>query len=97
MIIRIMEEGQFRLDDAHLPKFEQLDEELHTVAQAGDAIGFEQVLGRLITFIKTMGVVVPFTEIIPSDVVVPAENMTLAEAVEILPLTAETPEHHHQA
>lgn len=85
MIVRIMEEGQFRLEDAaQMQAFEQLDDALHAAVEAQDSMEFAAVLGRLITFIKTSGRPVPIIELVPSDVVVPAENMTLAEAAVLL-------------
>ena len=92
MIIRIMEEGQYRLETAdQLQQFEALDDSLHTATQAGDQIEFARLLGQLIAFIKTHGHPVPFTEIVPSDMIVPAADMTLAEAAEVLATTPDTP------
>lgn len=85
MIVRIMEEGQFRLDDAtQLTELNQLDEELHNAAHTNDNVEFTRVLGKLVAFIRGQGQPVPYSEIIPSDLVVPAEDMTLADARALL-------------
>lgn len=81
MIVRIMEEGQFRLDEgAQLAELNRLDEELHAASHSNDAVQFALVLGHLVTYIRGHGKPVPYTEIVPSDIVVPAEDMTLADA-----------------
>jgi hypothetical protein len=80
MIVRIMEENQYRLDDQEASQFEHLDQVLTDAVHAGDQIAFQTALTDLLAFIRAKGVQVPYTEIVPSDVVVPTEDMTLAEA-----------------
>ena len=90
MIVRIMEEDQFRLDDAHEAEFAQLDQALLTAVQADDQVQFMTTLGDLLTFIHQNGQKVPYTEIVPSDVVVPSDDITLAEAKSLLVSDATT-------
>jgi hypothetical protein len=84
MIVRIMEENQYRLDDQSASRFEQLDQALTDAVHTGDQLTFQTALTDLVAYIRAQGVPVPYTEIIPSDVVVPTEDMTLAEAREFL-------------
>ena len=84
MIVRIMEENQYRLDDQEVSHFEHLDQMLTDAVHGGDQVAFQTALTDLLMFIRAKGVPVPYTEIVPSDVVVPTEDMTLAEAREFL-------------
>jgi hypothetical protein len=84
MIVRIMEEDQYRLDDAESAEFERIDHALTAAATAGDQVVFDQQLTALIGYIRRHGEKVPYTEIVPSDIVVPAPDMTLDEAREVL-------------
>jgi hypothetical protein len=80
MIVRIMEDDQYRLDDRESAEFEQQDQALLAAVQASDQAAFLTTLTALLNFVRNKGIKVSYTEIVPSDVVVPAEDMTLAEA-----------------
>ncbi len=80
MIVRIMAEDQYRLDDSHLAQIEQLDNVMEQALNDGDEEKFQQALRDLIASIKENGQVVPVDEIVVSDLIVPAHDMTLAEA-----------------
>ena len=80
MIVRIAEDDQYRLDEAHAAEFEQRDQGLLAAVHANDHVAFHTLLADLLAFIRTNGTKVPLTEIFPSDFVVPAEDMTLVEA-----------------
>jgi hypothetical protein len=84
VIVRIMEEDQYRLDDQEATEFEQLDHTLLEAVHASDQAAFLMALNALLGFVRDKGAKVPYTEIVPSDAVVPAEDMTLAEAKELL-------------
>jgi hypothetical protein len=84
MIVRVLEEEQYRLDDAHLPTFEERDRALQIAVEDDDHAAFQAALTDLLAFVRANGVIVPIEEIIPSDVVVPAEDMSLAEAKQLL-------------
>jgi uncharacterized membrane protein len=84
MIVRVMEEDQYRLDDAEGAQFEQLDQSLLTAVQSDDQVAFMSALNAMLAFVRQHGDKVGYDEIIPSDVVVPAEDMTLQEARALL-------------
>ena len=84
MIVRVMEEGQYRLDDAHAAEFERLDGDLLSSVNRKDQLGFTISLSRLLQFVRTQGQRVPNIEIVPSDMIIPAEDMTLADAQQFL-------------
>jgi len=80
MIIRIMAEDQYRLDDSHRALVENLDEAAEVALNAGDEAAFAQALHDLIAAVRQYGQVVPVEEILPSDWIIPGPDMTLAEA-----------------
>jgi hypothetical protein len=87
MVVRIMADGQYRLDDKHrnvIRAIIRLDEELVGEVAANDEAGFHTTLQHLIEHIHHVGRVVPIEELIPSDLMIPAEDMSLAETREVL-------------
>jgi hypothetical protein len=80
MIVRIMAEDQYRLDDSHRALIERLDETAEAAMNAGDESAFQAALHELIGAIRQYGEVVPVEEILPSDWIIPGPDMTLAEA-----------------
>lgn len=73
MIARILGIGQFKLDDRHLDSLNKVDNEIE----------FRKDLAKLISIIKKQGKPLDPAEIIPSDIIVPPEDMSFAEAKSI--------------
>lgn len=84
MIVRILEDDQYQLDDAHAAEFDQRDRGLLAAVEADDHVAFHTLLADLLAFIRANGTHVPLEEIVPSDFVVPTDDMTLAEAKAVL-------------
>ncbi|MGO8950829.1 MAG: PspA-associated protein PspAA [Ktedonobacterales bacterium] len=80
MIVRIMAEDQYRLDDSYRAKLEQLDEAAETALNSGDEAAFAKALHDLTSAVREYGQVIPDSEIVPSDWIIPGPDMTLAEA-----------------
>ena len=84
MIVRIMTDEQYRLDDSHLTELQRLDSALDGAEERGDAVAFTEVLQELTEFVKQHGTPVGIDEVIASDLIVPAPDMSLEEAKERL-------------
>ncbi|MBA2678376.1 MAG: hypothetical protein H0U76_08290 [Ktedonobacteraceae bacterium] len=84
MIVRVMEEDQYRLDDIESHQFEQLDQALLAAVRADDHVQFIASRDALLAFVREHGDKVGYIEIVPSDIVVPAEDITLQEAKTLL-------------
>ena len=84
MIVRILEEGQYRLDDAAFAVAHEIDDRLQAAAEAGDADAFHTILLELAEAIRSKGAPLPADEFIGSDAIVPGPDTTLAEARELL-------------
>ena len=80
MIVRIMTDNQYRLDDENLAEVHRLDDILERALDGGDAQGFTSALRELVDYVRQHGQVVPDEEVIPSDLMIPAPDMTLEEA-----------------
>ncbi len=82
MIVRILADNQYRIDDAEVAahqEIDRLDGELFEALAANDDGRYQDTLARLIAAVRRAGTVVPVEELIASDVIVPAEDMTAAE------------------
>ncbi len=82
MIVRIMADNQYRIDDGQVAtreEIDRLDGELFQALAANDDTRFHEILARLINRVHESGTAVPLEELIASDIIVPAEDMTTAE------------------
>ncbi|HEV2237837.1 MAG TPA: hypothetical protein VGR57_14355 [Ktedonobacterales bacterium] len=84
MIVRIMADNQYRVDPEHEAEIARLDAELEAAVHADDDARFRTTLQSLIQHVRDQGKVVPDDELVPSDVMIPAADMTLVEAKDVL-------------
>lgn len=84
MIVRILGEGQYRLDDAAFAAVNPIDDRVQAAADAGDEKGFAVALAELVDTIITRGTPLPEDDLDPSDAIVPGRGTTLDEARELL-------------
>lgn len=80
MIVRIATEGQFNLPGAYIDPLNDVDNELVEAVEAGDRAGFSELLGRMLALIREHGTPVPVDELVESDLMLPAADLTLEEA-----------------
>jgi hypothetical protein len=84
MIIRILGEGQFDVDDGHLDRLNELDTCLQVAADAGDADAFTPALRGLIDEVHRLGTPVPQEVLTTSDLVLPAAGAGLNQVRALL-------------
>ncbi|MFF8367907.1 hypothetical protein ACF05W_03635 [Streptomyces lydicus] len=84
MIVRIMGEGQMKLDDARFIELNKLDDELLQEMESGDEEGFRRTLGALLDAVRRMGTPLPDDALEPSELILPAPGASLAEVREML-------------
>lgn len=84
MIVRILGEGQYRLDDAAFAAVGAIDDRLQAAADAGDDAAFRAALTELVDAVQARGEPVPVDELEGSDAIVPGHGTTLADARELL-------------
>lgn len=84
MIARIMTENQYRLTDEDAAALDRMDDPLHAAIESGDEETFAAALEKVVAFVRAKGTVIPVEEVVPSDVIIPAPDMTVAEARQYL-------------
>ena len=84
MIVRILGEGQLDLPEGELDSLNALDDTLQSAVDAGDEEGFTSSLAALLARVREVGRPLPDDEIVPSDLVLPAGDASLAEVRELL-------------
>jgi len=84
MIVRILGEGQRTISDGDLDGLNGLDNELIAAVEAGDEDGFGRALAALLDKVRQIGTTLPDDEIVPSDLVLPSADASLAEVRELL-------------
>ena len=80
MIVRIATEGQFNLPGAYIDPLNDIDNELVEAVEAGDRAGFSELMGRMLALVREHGTPVPVDELVESDLMLPAADLTLEEA-----------------
>jgi hypothetical protein len=80
MIVRISGEGQYELDDSAAHRLEALDDRLTDALHAGDEQGFHQHLHEVIAFVREEGKAVAPDQVVPSQVIIPPDDVTMSEA-----------------
>jgi hypothetical protein len=84
MIVRVLGEGQLEVDDGRLDALNSLDAQVESAVEAGDEDGFRSALGTLLAAVREHGRPVPDDSLLPSDAILPAADVSLAEIRELL-------------
>jgi hypothetical protein len=84
MIVRIMGEGQWALDDQHAAALNTLDAGLESAVEAGDQQAFEAALSDLLDNVRALGSPLPDDALSPSDAVLPAADSDLDDVRALL-------------
>lgn len=84
MIVRIMGEGQVKLEDSHFAELNKLDEELLAEMESGDEAGFRRTLTTLLDAVRRLGKPLPDDSLEPSELILPAPDATLEEVRSML-------------
>ncbi|MFF3321935.1 hypothetical protein [Streptomyces sp. NPDC002889] len=79
MIVRIMGEGQVKLDDSHFTELNKLDDLLLSEMESGDGPGFRRTLHALLDKVRELGEPLPDSSLEPSELILPAADATLEE------------------
>ena len=84
MIVRLLGEGQFRVDDSLIGRLNELDAEVEKAVAAGDERALWSGLQALADAVREHGVKLADDDLSPSDAVIPPEDLSLEEAQELL-------------
>jgi hypothetical protein len=80
MIIRILGEGQFRLDDGLVQRINKIDNQIVDHVSKGKKAEYVQDLANLISTIKELAEPVDPVEILPSDIIIPPSDLSFEDA-----------------
>ena len=80
MILRILNEGQYRLDSAHLDRLNEMDGHLVEAVASGDEARFRRLLGEMLAYVMEKGQSLAPQDLAASDVVLPTPDITMDEA-----------------
>ena len=80
MIVRVMGEGQFEIDEEVAKGLNDLDQQAEQALEAGDAERLGELLERMAEAVRTNGARVPDEDLSPSEALVPPPDLSLEEA-----------------
>jgi hypothetical protein len=80
MIVRISGEDQYRLEESHRQRLNELDNAVVTVVEGGEQDGFDEAYRELLEFVRSNGTRVGDDEIETSDLILPPPDLSFAEA-----------------
>jgi hypothetical protein len=84
VIVRILGEGQLNVADSELDGLNSLDADLQSAVESDEEDRFLQALVSLLAKVREVGKPLPADEIVPSDLVLPSADASLAEVRELL-------------
>ena len=80
MIVRIANEGQFRLPDDHAARLNELDNGAVAAAEAQDEAKFNELWQQMLSLVESDGEEIPDDELVASDVILPPRDISFVEA-----------------
>ena len=84
MIVRLMGEGQYRVDDSLLTRLNELDDAVARAVESSDERALWSGLQTLADAVREGGVKLDDDDLSPSDAIIPPEDLSLEEAQELL-------------
>ena len=82
MIVRISNEGQYRLDDGHHARLDGLDNAVVQAVESDDEDGFHAAFEQLLHFVRSEGEPLDVDDLDASDVILPPSDLSFVEAGE---------------
>jgi hypothetical protein len=79
MIVRLMGEGPYRVDDALVERLNELDDRAMAALDAADEIELDQRLDEMFRLVRAEGERLADDDLHPSDAVIPPSDLTLEE------------------
>jgi len=79
MIVRILGEGQFVLEDANLERLNELDADVEDAAHAGDSDRLGRALAALLDEVRSQGRPLDADVLVDSDLILPDAEATVEQ------------------
>jgi hypothetical protein len=84
VIVRILGEGQFRIDDEATADLNKLDSQLETAVDHNDETAFKAALASMLAQVRAQGSPVPSDVLEPSDLILPHQDSSMDEVRKLL-------------
>jgi hypothetical protein len=84
VIVRILGEGQFRVDDSATGELNQMDSDLEAAVERGDEAAFSDALTRLLAQVRAQGSPLPPDILESSELILPHEDSSMDEVRKLL-------------
>ena len=84
MIVRILGEGQLRVDDAAVSELNELDAKVEAAVDVGDEAGFAAALSSLLSRVRAIGTPLEADSLQPSELILPQEDATMDDVRRLL-------------
>jgi hypothetical protein len=80
VIVRIANEGQYRIPDEDVVQLNELDNQAVAAAEAKDEQRFNELWQQMLSLVESDGEAVGDDELVPSDVILPPRDVSFEEA-----------------
>ncbi len=80
MIVRVMAEGQYRLDEGHHARLDELDDLVVARVESGDEAGYITAFSELLSFVRESGEALGPDDLEGSDFMLPPADLSFEEA-----------------
>ncbi len=84
MIVRILGEGQFSVDDTATVELNRLDTELEAAVDRNDEAAFTAALHGMLAQVRRQGSPLPADTLEPSDLILPHQDSSMDEVRKML-------------
>ena len=84
MIVRLMGEGQYRVDDALVERLNELDDRAQAATDADDEPTLDRILEEMAALVREQGEAMPDEDLSASDILVPPSDLTLEETKRLI-------------
>ena len=84
MIVRLMGEGQYRVDDAVIERLNELDDRAQAATDAEDEPTLDRILDEMAALVREQGEAMPDDDLSASDILVPPSDLTLEETKRLM-------------
>jgi hypothetical protein len=84
VIVRLMGEGQYRVDDSVRERLDALDDQAMAALEASDETELDKRLEEMFALVRAEGEPLPDDDLSASDVIIPPSDLTLEETRELI-------------
>jgi hypothetical protein len=84
VIVRLMGEGQFRVEDSLRERLNELDDQAMAALEASNEVELDQKLEQMFALVRAEGEPLPDDDLSASDVIIPPADLTLEETRELV-------------